>query len=125
MKKVEAVIREEKLETVKQAMEEKGFIGLTVSEVQGRGQQRGLSLRWRAGEYRVDLLPKVKIEVVVDDADVNGVVDAVCAAARTGDIGDGMIFVIPVERVCRVRTGEEGSAVVARKSQQVVAARTA
>ena len=107
MKNVEAIIREEKLETVKAALEERGFIGLTVTEVKGRGQQKGLSLQWRVGEYRVDLLPKIKIEVVVNDNDAETVVDTVCNAARTGEIGDGMIFVMPVEQMCRVRTGEK------------------
>jgi len=113
MKKVEAIIREEKLDAVKVALEEKGFIGLTTTPVQGRGQQKGLSLQWRVGEYRVDLLPKMKVEVVVLDKDVPVVVDAICESARTGDIGDGMIFVTPVEQICRVRTGEKGESILA------------
>ncbi|OGO37896.1 MAG: transcriptional regulator [Chloroflexi bacterium RBG_16_57_8] len=119
MKKIEAIIREEKLEAVKHALEEKGFIGLTASEVQGRGQQKGLSLQWRVGEYRVDLLPKLKVEVVVQDKDLDAVVDAICEAARTGDIGDGMIFVLPVEQVCRVRTGERGENVLVNKTNRL------
>ncbi len=114
MKKVEAIIREEKLEAVKSALEEKGFIGLTVTEVKGRGQQKGLCLQWRVGEYRVDLLPKMKIEVVVNDEDTSTVLDTICSSARTGDIGDGMIFVMPVEDICRVRTGERGAAALPR-----------
>lgn len=108
MKKVEAIVREETFEAVKAALEERGFTGLTSTEVHGRGQQKGLSLQWRAGEYRVDLLPKIKIEVVVRDGDAEAVMDAVCGAARTGEIGDGMIFVLPVEDICRIRTGERG-----------------
>ena len=121
MKKVEAIIREEKLEAVKSALEEKGFIGLTVTEVKGRGQQKGLCLQWRVGEYRVDLLPKIKIEVVVNDEDAETVLDTVCNSARTGDIGDGMIFVMPVEQICRVRTGETGAAALPRSVREKVA----
>ena len=115
MKKIEAIIREEKFETVKEALETRGFIGLTCTEVKGRGQQKGLSLQWRVGEYRVDLLPKIKIEVVVSDADSQEVVDTICRYARTGEIGDGMIFVMPVEQICRVRTGEKDEAALCRK----------
>ena len=121
MKKVEAIIREEKLEAVKSALEEKGFIGLTVTEVKGRGQQKGLCLQWRVGEYRVDLLPKIKIEVVVNDEDAETVLDTVCNSARTGDIGDGMIFVMPVEQICRVRTGETGAAALPKSTREKVA----
>ena len=123
MKMVEAIIREERFESVKASLEERGFIGLTSTEVRGRGQQKGLSLQWRVGEYRVDLLPKVKVEVVVRDEDVSTVVDIVCEAARTGDIGDGMIFVIPVEQICRVRTGEKGEAALPHSERQSVASR--
>lgn len=108
MKRIEAIIREEKLEPVKKALEEKGFISLTVTPVTGRGLQKGLCLQWRAGEYRVDLLPKLKMEVVVNDKDATTIIDTICEAARTGEIGDGMIFVLPVEQACRVRTGERG-----------------
>jgi nitrogen regulatory protein P-II 1 len=121
MKKVEAIIREEKLESVKSALEEKGFIGLTVTDVRGRGQQKGLSLQWRVGEYRVDLLPKIKIEVVVHDWEASTVLDIVCDAARTGDIGDGMIFVTEVLQVCRVRTGERGEQSLTRNGAHPVA----
>lgn len=123
MKKVEAIIREERFEAVKASLEEQGFIGLTSTEVRGRGQQKGLSLQWRAGEYRVDFLPKVKGEVVVRDEDASRVVDTVCGTARTGDIGDGMIFVIPVEQICRVRTGEKGEAALPRSERPSVASR--
>jgi nitrogen regulatory protein P-II 1 len=121
MKKVEAIIREEKLDAVKSALEAKGFIGLTVSDVRGRGQQKGLSLQWRVGEYRVDLLPKIKVEVVVHDREAAAVLDIVCDAARTGDIGDGMIFVTEVLQVCRVRTGERGEDALNRNGAQKVA----
>ena len=106
MKKIEAIIREEKLEAVKKALEENSYFGMTVSQVSGRGKQRGLPLQWRAGEYRVDLLPKLKIELVVFDEDVPVALDAIIRNARTGKTGDGKIFVLPVERVVRVRTGD-------------------
>lgn len=108
MKKVEAIIREEKLETVKKSLEDTGYMGITVTEVVGRGHQKGLVLQWRAGEYRVDLLPKLKIEVVVLDEDVSKVASAIITAARTGEMGDGKIFISPVENVIRIRTGEDG-----------------
>ncbi|MEE9583642.1 MAG: P-II family nitrogen regulator, partial [Dehalococcoidales bacterium] len=89
MKKIEAVIREERLEAVKKALEEEGFVGLTVSEVSGRGQQRGIPLQWRAGEYRVEFLPKLKLEIICHDKDCSLVVDTIREMARTGAIGDG------------------------------------
>jgi nitrogen regulatory protein P-II 1 len=106
MKKIEAIIREERLEAVKRALEENSYFGMTVSEVSGRGRQKGLPLQWRVGEYRVDLLPKLKIELVVLDEDVPTAIDAITRNARTGEIGDGKIFVLPVESVVRVRTGD-------------------
>lgn len=106
MKKIEAIIREERLEAIKQALEENSYFGMTVSEVSGRGRQKGIPLQWRAGEYRVDLLPKFKIELVVLDEDVGIAVDAIVRSARTGEIGDGKIFILPVEGVVRVRTGD-------------------
>jgi nitrogen regulatory protein P-II 1 len=108
MKKVEAIIREERLEAVKKALEEKSYFGMTVSEVSGRGKQKGIPLQWRVGEYRVDLLPKLKIELVLLDEDVPDVIDAIVSKARTGELGDGKIFVLPVEEVVRVRTGDRG-----------------
>jgi nitrogen regulatory protein P-II 1 len=106
MKKIEAIIREEKLEPVKKALEEESYWGMTVSEVSGRGKQKGIPLQWRVGEYRVDLLPKLKIELVVLDEDVPPVINAIVRNARTGETGDGKIFVLPVETVVRVRTGD-------------------
>ncbi len=106
MKKIEAIIREEKLETVKKALEEKSYFGMTVSQVSGRGRQKGIPLQWEVGEYRVDLLPKLNIELVVLNEDVSTAVDAIVRNARTGEIGDGKIFVLPVESVVRVRTGD-------------------
>jgi nitrogen regulatory protein P-II 1 len=108
MKKIEAIIREEKLEKVKGVLEENGYFGMTVSEVSGRGRQKGLCLQWRVGEYRVDFLPKLKIEVVVLDGDVSKIVHAIVNNARTGEMGDGKIFVFPVDNAVRIRTGEDG-----------------
>jgi nitrogen regulatory protein P-II 1 len=106
MKKIEAIIREEKLDAVKKALEENSYYGMTVSEVSGRGKQMGIALQRRAGEYRVDLLPKLKIELVVLEEDVPRAVEAIVRTARTGETGDGKIFVLPVENVIRVRTGD-------------------
>ncbi len=112
MKKVEAIIREERLDAVKKALEEKSYFGMTVSEVSGRGKQKGISLQWRVGEHRIDLLPKLKIELVVLDEDVVPVIDAIVRNARTGDTGDGKIFILPVETVVRVRTGDRNEAAI-------------
>ncbi len=106
MKKIEAIIREERLNAVKAALEENSYFGMTVSQVSGRGKQKGIVLQWRAGEYRVDLLPKIKLELVVLDEDVSIALDAIIRTARTGETGDGKIFVLPVEGVIRVRTGD-------------------
>jgi len=107
VKKIEAIIREEKLGAVKKALEENSYFGMTVSEVSGRGKQKGIPLQWRVGEYRVDLLPKIKLELVVLDEDVPLVIEAIVRNARTGETGDGKIFVLPVEGVVRVRTGDK------------------
>jgi nitrogen regulatory protein P-II 1 len=107
MKKIEAIIRQESFEAVKKALEEKSYFGMTVSEVSGRGRQKGIALQWRAGEYRVDLLPKLKLELVVLDEDVDVAVAAIVRNARTGEVGDGKIMILPVEGVVRVRTGDK------------------
>lgn len=109
MKKLEAIIREEKLEPVRKALEELGYYGMTISEVGGRGRQGGIALQWRVGEYRVEFLPKVKIEVVVMEEDVAPALNAITRFARTGEIGDGKIFVIPVDDAVRIRTGDRGT----------------
>ena len=108
MKLVTAIIKPFKLEDVKAALEGQGIHGMTVSEASGFGRQRGHTEVYRGAEYTVDLVPKVRVEVVVDDGDAGRVVDAVVAAAQTGKIGDGKVWVVPVESVVRVRTGESG-----------------
>jgi nitrogen regulatory protein P-II 1 len=107
MKKIEAIIKPFKLEDVKDALAEAGITGMTVTEVKGYGRQQGHSELYRGAEYVVDFLPKVKLEVVVSENDVDTVVEKIVEAARTGKIGDGKIFVSSVERTVRIRTGEE------------------
>ena len=109
MKLVTAILKPFKLEDVKAALEAAGVQGMTVSEVQGFGRQRGHTEVYRGAEYTVDFVPKVRIEVVVDDADALRVTDAIVAAATTGSIGDGKVWVTPVDDVIRVRTGERGA----------------
>ena len=112
MKKIEAIVRPERLEHVKAALETKGVTGMTITEVRGRGRQKGMRIQFRGREMEIDTLPKVKIEVVVSDELSDSVVGAIMEAARTGNVGDGKIFVMPVEKVVRVRTGEENDAAV-------------
>lgn len=109
MKKVEAIVKPFKLDEVKEALQEIGIQGLSVLEAKGFGRQKGHTELYRGAEYVVDFLPKVKIEVVVDDEMVDQVIEAIIAAARTGKIGDGKIFISDIERAIRIRTGEEGS----------------
>ena len=106
MQKIEAIIRPERFEFVKRALEENKIYGLTVTDVQGRGDQKGIVLQYRGGEIIVDLIPKCKVEVVVKDKDLQMILDLIINAARTGKIGDGRIFVSPVTKSIRVRTGE-------------------
>jgi len=112
MKKVEAIIRPEKLDEVRSALEAKGIIGMTVTEVQGRGRQKGVCFQWRAGEYCVEFLPKLKLDIIVDDKKLETTVNTITKAARTGQKGDGKIFVYPVEDVVRISTGESGKKAV-------------
>jgi nitrogen regulatory protein P-II len=104
--KIEAIIRPERLDQVKEALEKKGFVSMTVSEVTGRGEQKGIKLQFRGRSMDVDLLSKVMIELVVDDEDVDSLIAIISAAAKTGRFGDGRIFVIPVARSVKIRTGE-------------------
>ncbi|MCA9052697.1 MAG: P-II family nitrogen regulator [Planctomycetaceae bacterium] len=109
MLKIEAVIRHFKLEEVKDALTQVGVHGMTVSEVRGFGRQKGHKEQYRGAEYTVDFLPKVKIELVVDDADSKKVIDKILETARTGNIGDGKIFVSRLDEAIRIRTGETGA----------------
>ncbi len=106
MKKVEAIIRPFKLDEVKIALVNAGIVGMTVSEVRGFGRQKGQTERYRGSEYTVEFLQKLKIEIVVEDHQVDMVVDKIISASRTGEIGDGKIFISPVDKIVRIRTGE-------------------
>jgi len=108
MKDIVAIIRRTKLDVVKHALDELGFPSMTVSEVKGRGRQKGITEIYRGREYQIDLLPKLELNIVVRDEDVDRVVDAIANSARTGEIGDGKVFVLPVEEIVRIRTGERG-----------------
>ena len=109
MKKIEAVIKPFKLDDVKDALHEIGVSGITVTEVKGFGRQKGHTELYRGAEYVIDFLPKVKVEVVVEDVLVENVIEAITQAARTGRIGDGKIFVLPVDEAVRIRTGDRGT----------------
>ena len=106
MKLVKSIIKPERLDAVKAALEEAGFFGMTLTEVQGRGEQKGISLQYRGGTIEVDLIPKVEVEILVSAEKVNQVIEAVKKGAYTGKIGDGRIFVIPIEESIKIRTGE-------------------
>ncbi len=108
MKKIEAIIKPFKLDEVKEALTGAGIVGMTVSEVRGFGRQKGHTERYRGGEYTIDFLPKVKVEVVVPDDRVDTVVSVICNIAKTGTIGDGKVFVSGLEDAVRIRTGEHG-----------------
>ncbi len=108
MKKIEAIIKPFKLDALKEALTSLGVTGLTMSEVKGFGRQKGHTEIYRGAEYVVDFVPKVKVEIVVEASRVDEVVEAIMNSVRTGQIGDGKIFVLPVDEVCRIRTGEKG-----------------
>jgi len=112
VKKIEAIIKPHRLEDVKSALTQVGVQGLTVSEIRGFGRQKGHKEQYRGAEYTIDLVPKVKIEIVVSDAGLQAAVEAILRSARTGEIGDGKIFVSNLESVMRIRTGEKGEAAI-------------
>ena len=112
MKRIVAIIRQEKFDDVKRALMEAGCDGMTVTEVKGRGSQKGIRQSYRGSSYCVDLIPKTRIEIVVKDEDLTLFVDAIKKGAHTGNIGDGKIFIQPVDNVIRIRTGEEGDGAV-------------
>jgi nitrogen regulatory protein P-II 1 len=107
-KKIEAIIREEKLNDVKSALQGAGFVGMNVTECRGHGREGGIELVGRSGTYKIDMLPRVQINMVLSDHNVDTAIETICRAARTGSVGDGLIFVYPVEDVIRIRTGERG-----------------
>ncbi|MFA5165208.1 MAG: P-II family nitrogen regulator [Candidatus Omnitrophota bacterium] len=112
MKKIEAVVRVEKLEELTEALDKFGYPGMMVTHIEGHGRQKGLTEQFRGREYKVNFLPKIKIEIVVKDADADKLVKAITGIARTGEIGDGKIFIYPVEDTVRIRTGEKGDGAI-------------
>ncbi len=112
MKKLDVIIRPEKLDEVRKAIEAVGYPGMTMSEVEGHGKQKGITQQWRGETYRVEFLPKVKLEIVISDSDLEKTLQAISKVARTGNPGDGKIFVSDVRDVVRIRTGEKGEAAI-------------
>jgi len=112
MKKIEAVIRPEKIEVVRSALEETGASGLMISEIEGYGKQKGMVQQWRGEKYKIELLPKIKIELVVKEQDLDRIIKVIIDSARTGEIGDGKIFISNIEDAIRIRTGEKGERVL-------------
>lgn len=108
-KKIEAILREEKLQDVKDALRKIGIVGMNVAEVRGHGRQGGITLEGRAGTYQIDMLPRIQLNIVLSDHNVERTIETICAATKTGNTGDGIIFVYPVEDVIRIRTGERGT----------------
>lgn len=108
MKHIIAIIRPEKLDDARRALEKVGYSGLMISEIQGHGKQKGVVQQWRGEKYKVDLIPKIKLEVVVKDSELAVIKKTIAENARTGDIGDGKMFISTVDEVMRIRTGEEG-----------------
>ena len=111
-KKIEAIIREERLEAVKAALTEIGIVGMNIFPVRGRGRSGGIKVESRMGSYVVDMIPKVQLNIVLSDDNVDATLDAICTAAATGSSGDGVIFVLPVDNVVRISTGERGRAAI-------------
>lgn len=118
MEKITAVLREERLAMVVDALSGLGYDGITIMHVRGHGRQRGIREQWRGTEFRVDLLPKVRVELVVDEQHTDAIIKAICDQASTGLVGDGKIWVTPVSRVVRVRTGEENYAAISHDAHQ-------
>jgi nitrogen regulatory protein P-II 1 len=112
MEKISAILREERLPVVLAALGELGYGGITITTVRGHGRQRGVTQQWRGNEFRVDFLPKVKVDLVVAEKDTDAIIKTICENARTGAVGDGKIWVTPVSRLVRVRTGESGEGAI-------------
>ena len=108
MKKIEAIIRPESVDVVRNALSDAGITGLMISEIEGHGKQKGVIQQWRGEKYKIELLPKAKIEIIVKDQDIGRISKVIIDNAKTGEIGDGKIFIYPVEDVIRIRTGEKG-----------------
>jgi len=122
MKKVEAFIRHEAFESIRMELLDQGFPSLSISEYKGSGRQKGITEQYRGSEMTIHLRPKLKLEIVVDDTDVRAVIDAILRHARTGQVGDGKIFIIPVEEAVRIRTGEDGHEVLqAHETEEIPA----
>jgi nitrogen regulatory protein P-II 1 len=112
MKKIEAIIRPESLDAVRNALSDAGVTGLMISEIEGHGKQKGVVQQWRGEKYKVELLPKAKVEIIIQDEDMERITQTIIDSARTGEIGDGKIFIYPVDTVIRIRTGEKGAKAV-------------
>lgn len=112
MKKIEAIIRDEKMSAVKESLKDIGVAGMTITEVRGHGTQKGVTEIYRGKSFSVDLLPKIKVEVIVDDKDLDTVTNAITDVARTGSIGDGKIFISTIDDIIRIRTGEKGDSAI-------------
>jgi nitrogen regulatory protein P-II 1 len=110
MKKIEVVIRPEKLELVRRALEQVGCAGLMISEIEGHGKQKGVVQQWRGEKYKVELLPKIKIEIVIKDSDIERIIKTIIDSTKTGEVGDGKIFISNIETAIRIRTNERGDA---------------
>lgn|SRR3989338_1830935 len=108
MKKIEAIIRPDSLEKVRKSLNSCGYPGITISEVDGHGKQKGLTQQWRGEKFKIEFLPKIKVEIVITDKDLDKIIGLIEDAAKTGEIGDGKIFVSTIEEVVRIRTGERG-----------------
>ena len=108
MKKIEAIVRPEKVDDIRKALEKAGYPGVTITEVEGHGKQKGVTRQWRGESYKVDLLPKVKLELIVSDKDADRLTSAIVSAAKTGAVGDGKLFISDVKEAVRIRTGEKG-----------------
>lgn len=109
MKKVEAIVRSERVADIRSALEKINYSGLTLTQVDGHGNQKGTVQKWKGVEHKITTIPKTKIEIVVDDGEVKNIVEAITCAARTGEVGDGKIFVYTIDEVIRIRTGEKGA----------------
>jgi len=109
MKKIEAIVRSEKVSEIRRALEKINYTGLTLTQVDGHGNQKGTIQKWKGIEHKITIIPKIKIEIVVDGGDVKNVIEAISCAARTGEVGDGKIFVYTIDEVIRIRTGQYGT----------------